>query len=429
MAVAALLALEPEPFPLECTFCHLETVHRQEDGSYVCRVCHGVQEFRDTYHELDAAESQSLAVRSYHIRQESSDDRRLNFVVLAEAVQLILAVQTVAVEDRLGVPISDSVFRFLTQFRRYLKPPFKQETFSLLVLLVLSGVLDWGIPMTHLDLIRWIRDGVIPFTDPLGFLPGSFCERLSKSEQKCLDVANVTNLNQLITAPTGHKLAYRIHPLPNPKLVLWRIASFLNLPERAFVAFALNLASARPFNKIARVSSMANYSKTDELYTIRRLMKIGYAMPIALAIFALTIIYRLDGTDWIHPEFVKLGFPSFRDILREILIKAEIGPVFPLMTGHLPDLHEDIARLLDEHGGPIVQIHAVIADTRDGFGCEAILPYGIESLASLNPDLRAILVGISREFGIRELMVMQQLVLLTEKRLGNEELTRQHWNK
>jgi hypothetical protein len=110
----------------------------------------------------------------------------LDFVVLSEALQLIVAFQTVSVEARLGLSISNSVFRYLAQFQSLLRPPFKHETFSLLPLLVLSGVVERGIPMTHVDLVGWIRDGLIPFTNPLEFLPQSFCghslPRYHKSE-------------------------------------------------------------------------------------------------------------------------------------------------------------------------------------------------------------------------------------------------------
>jgi hypothetical protein len=127
--------------------------------------------------------------RSYRIHQLSSDQGCRNPATggsVCEVLLLIIVVRTIAVESRLGVVISDSVCVFPGWLPPVLKPPFKQETFSLLVLLVLSG----GFPTTHLDLIG---DDIILFANPLDVLPESFCGHLTKRRHvrkiDCTEVA------------------------------------------------------------------------------------------------------------------------------------------------------------------------------------------------------------------------------------------------
>jgi hypothetical protein len=91
----------------------------------------------------------------------------------------------------------------------------------------------------------------------------------------------------------------------------------------------------------------------------------------------------------------------------------------------LPVLLVDLQRLLetDERSG--LEVHAIATEVRDGFGTEASMIYNVNTLAPLNPDLRAVIAGLAREFGIRELVVMQQLALLTDKRIGNLDVVRE----
>jgi hypothetical protein len=92
-------------------------------------------------------------------------------------------------------------------------------------------------------------------------------------------------------------------------------------------------------------------------------MKVGYSLPIALALFALSLIYRLDGTNRIHPSFAKLGFAEFPVVMQEVLMGAEIAPVFPVISGPIdsPRGHWAAAR------GPSVEIRAIVGE-------EATLP-------------------------------------------------------
>jgi hypothetical protein len=403
----------------ECQFCFSDAVEPQDDGSYICRVCHAVQEFWMTFEEIDnVPEGQPLFARSFRISHRVSEDDRLSPILLAEAMQLILAMQTVAAESRLGIPISDSVFMFLDKFRCLFRFPLRQESFSFLVLILLSGITRLGVPMTHLDVIRWIRDGIIPFYNPLEFLPQSFVRRLSPSESASLH-PKVPNVRTLFQTSTGRYFRHRIHPLPNPKLVLWRIASFLRLPEPSFVSFALSLVSKPPLNSADDVPLLLRDDSTHELYSVGQFMKCGWGLPLAVALFAMTLIYRLDGTDWTHPAFIKLGFPSFYEILNGPLVQGETVSAFPLLNGTPPRLHQDLICALGDAEPIPFKVYTLISAVREGYGTSAALPYDLDSLAPLNTDLRALLVGLSREFGIRELIIMQEFVTLTEKRFGN----------
>jgi hypothetical protein len=411
--------------PTECQFCFCQALCAEDDGSYMCRVCHAVHKFRETFVELESVPAgEPLVVRSFHISQSVLEEERPSPIMLAEAMQLILALQTVAAESRLGIPISDSVFSFLVKFRSLIALPLKQESFSLLVLILLSGITRLGIPMTHIDLVRWIRDGLIPFCNPLEFLPVSFVQRLSRSESAFLK-PNPMNVNALIQTSTGRHFSYKIHPLPNPKLVLWRIAAFLGLPERSFVSFALSVISKPPLNSGRDVPLLLGDRPRDELYSISQFMKYGWALPIAVAMFAMTLIYRLDGTDWIHPTFVKLGFPTFQEILNGPLIRAETVAAFPNLNGPLPSLHQDFLRALEDAEPTPVEVHTIINHVRDGYGTSVLLPYDLDSLAPLKTDLRALLAGLTPEFGIREILIMQEFIILTEKRLGNFAIEKQ----
>lgn len=401
---------------LECSFCFSHAVRRQEDGSYICQVCHAVQDLRKTYDEPDNIQSGAL---SYSIRisqRLTEDSLRMNYVVLSEAVQLILACQTVAAEAKVGLPISDSVHHFFMKFHQLVKPPITDDTFSYLLLILLSGIVKYGIPITHLDIVRWIRDGVVPFADPPSFLPESFVERLSPVETKCLS-PNVINLNLLITQ-RGTLYRHKIHPLPNPRLVLWRVAAFLGLPEKSFVSFISKLAATEPFSSVSKISKVFEADNTDKLYTIREFMQFGYAVPIGIAMVGLHLIYRLDGTEWIHPEFLRLGYPRFEDILKGSLIQKELTPSFPVMGGQLPALHTDFMRILETGESVPLEVTSLINDVREGRGTETSLVYDVQTIASLNQDVRALLAGLSREFGIKQHLIFQQFAVLMNRRMG-----------
>lgn len=410
---------------LECSFCFSHAVKRQEDGSYICQVCHAVQDLRKTYDEPDNIQTGSGFSYSIRISQRPTEDTlRLNYVVLSEAVQLILACQTVAAEEKVGMSISDSVYYFFMKFHHLVKPPVTDDTFSYLLLILLSGILKFGIPVTHIDIIRWIRDGIIPFANPESFLPESFVERLSPVELKCLR-PNIVNMNRLIMK-RGTVYPHRIHPLPNPKLVLWRIAAFLGLPEMSFVSFIVKLAATHPFPKSKLIKRVFETDNTQNLYSIAKFMKYGYAVPMSLAIVGLHLIYRLDGTNWVHPTFVSLGYPRFDDILRGSLIQREITPSFPVMRGQLPGLHTDFIRILETGASVPIEITSLMNEVREGHGTEASLVYDVDDLASLNQDVRALISGLSREFGIRQHLILQQFASLTRKRFGNLEAARKN---
>ena len=94
--------------PLECSNCFSKAVYRQEDGSYVCAVCHAIQDIQETFDEIDNLAGQLNMSYSIKITQKEDKEElaRVNNVVLAEALQLILACQTVAAEKFLGIKIN-----------------------------------------------------------------------------------------------------------------------------------------------------------------------------------------------------------------------------------------------------------------------------------------------------------------------------------
>ena len=405
---------------LECSNCFSKAVYRQEDGSYVCSVCHAIQDIQETYDEIDNLAGQLNMSYSIKITQkeDKSEQARLNNVVLGEALQLILACQTVSLEKFLGIPISDTVFYYLQKFNHLILPPIKSTTFPNMLLILLSSITHIGIPATHIDLIRWIRDGKLPYYKPLTILPTSFTNLLSQSEKSELDPP-IINLNLIVPNRDSKtkSSSLKIHPLPNAKLMLWRIASQLGIPERIFVSFVTSLSLTKPLDGVPNLIAMFSDDRT-KLYSISKFMRIGVAMPIALTIFGLSLIYRLDGTDWINPHFTKLGFPKFSEILKGPLIRSEVMPAFPQIQGQIPHLHADLARLMENEDCAFVEVSTIVNDVNIGFSDECSLVSNVESLAELNNDVRVLIAGLSRYFGIAQLLVVQQFSHLVKKRFG-----------
>lgn len=405
---------------LECSNCFSKAVYRQEDGSYVCAVCHAIQDIQETYDEVDNLAGQlnmSYSIKITH-KEDKSENARLNNVVLGEALQLILASQTVALEKFLEIPISDTVFYYLQKFSNLILPPINATTFPNMLLILLSAITHIGIPATHIDIIRWIRDGNIPYYKPLTILPTSFTNLLSQAEKDKLDPP-IINLNLLLPNRDSKTKtdSLKIHPLPNAKLMLWRIASQIGLPERQFVSFCISLALSKPLDSVPNLILMFSTDRT-KLYSITKFMRVGVAMPIALAIFGLSLIYRLDGTDWINPHFSKLGFPKFSEILKGPLIRSEVMPSFPQIKGQIPHLHNDLARLLENDDCAQFEISTIVNDVNIGFSDECSIISEANSLSEMNNDVKVLIAGLSRYFGVSQLLILQQFSHLIQKRFG-----------
>lgn len=413
-------ALDQGHHVFECQNCFSRAVHRQDDGSYVCSVCHAIQDIQETFDEIDNLSGQTKMAYSIKIthREDKSERERLNTVVISEGLQLILAYETVSLEKFLSLPISDSVFFYLQQFNFLIQPPITPETFPNLLLILLSGITHLGIPATHADLIRWTRDGIIPYYKPASFLPHSFLDRLSKKEISVLE-PRIINLNKFVPN-RDHRAKIdnlKLHPLPNAKLMIWRIAAHIGVPENSFVSFCLSLARSPPFNTVHNLQLMLT-EDPNQLYSITKFSKIGVAMPIALSLFALSLIYRLDGTDWISPHFSKIDFPRFSEILKGPLTRSEVFPAFPKMDGEIPILHSDLVRLMSTSEAVTIELSTIMNDVNGGFGDEFTLITNIQSLSEANNDLRFLIAGLSRFLGVSQPLILQQFSLLISKRFG-----------
>ena len=413
-----LVAIDNLSKALECSKCFSRSVIRQDDGSYICTKCHAVQNIQDTYDEIDNLQGQESMAYSYKIthKENKEEQNRVNDVVLSEGIQLILACQTVSLEKFMGFSISDSVFFYLTKFNKLIQPPFNSNTFSNLLLILLSGMTHLGIPATLVDLVKWIRDGVIPYYKPVEFLPQSFVSKLSKAEKKYLN-PTLVNLNLLLPSNEKKMVNLKMHPLPNPGLFLWRVASRLGVPEQDFVSFCLSLTKTKPIDSIPNIIAMMNDDRS-KLYSISKFLRVGIAMPIALSIFAMSLIYRLDGTDWINPHFLKLGFPKFNEILKGILTKDEVIPSFPKIDGHIPHLHSDLIRLMENDDCARIEHSTIVNDVNIGFTDECMLTIDVKTLAELNNDAKVLIASLSRCFGVTQHLIFQQYSNILKKRFG-----------
>ncbi|KAH0789253.1 hypothetical protein GPJ56_006804 [Histomonas meleagridis] len=398
---------------IECQFCFSKSVSRQEDGTYICMNCHAIQDIQDTFDEYDNLAGNEKTSMSFRISQSSQIEDRSNYVVLYESMQLILACQTVSAEKILHVSLSDTVFHYLQQFYYLIKPPIKEISFKFTLLILLSAINHIGLPVTCLDLIRWIRDGLLPYNYPLEFLPSSFTDRLSPAESKLLH-APIINTNNLII-DEGYPISVSMHPLPNCRLTLWRIASILGVPARSFVEFCISLAQDP---NLITSSLKKTLDPNRILYTSTKLNSYGFSIPISLSIFAMTIIYRLDGTDWIHPTFQKLGFPMFKDVLKRLSETIDVHPAFPNLNVRLPHMNNDISTLLSDNEPLNIEVKCIINDVSRGFGKEVKLPTNEKLMANVNNDVRALICALGRAFGITEQAIMRQYWHLLKRRFG-----------
>jgi hypothetical protein len=129
----------------ECQFCFSPAVGAQDDGSYICRVCHAVQESRETFDEIENLPvGEPRVVRSFRISQRVSKENRVSLIILTDGMQLILPFQSIAGESRVGIPLSDSIFSFLVKFPSIIAPLLKEQSFSRLVLILLSRITEIG---------------------------------------------------------------------------------------------------------------------------------------------------------------------------------------------------------------------------------------------------------------------------------------------
>ena len=420
----------------ECNRCHAMAVKAAGDGTFICEVCGAeATDIHEVFDEVDTL-GNSQIVRSFHISQKTdSDQKRNNPVIFAEALQLMLAVQTTTLEKALGVELSASVYEYLKNFTRYLRLSNKKDSFAILLLVLQSGLLNIGFPVTHLDMIKYVDSDVIPFRNPLSYLPDSFYNRLSEVEQKSLKPP-ILNLNYLtVDLPTHFK--ENIHPLPNVKLVLWRACSFLNLPVDLFIGFIMDLVKKKPFcliNELILMFHLDEYLEKNGIipdaqrktlpsknFKITSLMRIAFAAPIALCIYALCIIYRLDGSDWIHPKFKNLGFPTLKEIITYCMNHENIPTSFPSFpeAKDFPVLHTDLIQICNEESVDLpIHIIPLITETTEGIGDECEVPFQVSTLGEINNDLRIIISILSRRFGIPQIIILKQFNKIAAKRFG-----------
>lgn len=400
---------------LECQFCFSHSVKRQEDGSYVCTNCHSVQTIQDTYDDIDNYSGQVNAIHSYHISQsQKSEEFEPKNVVLAESIRLVLAFQTAAVENLLHVNLSNVVFYYLQKFEHLLRPPITKNTWRYSLLILLASVNHLGFPITPLDLVNWVRDGLVPYYLPMKFLPQSFTERLEKEYGKILkppflDVDFLIQDKYLIDSTS-------MLPLPNPKLTFWKIANLIGVPAEPFVSFCLFLA--KEMNGISMEKAM---NPERILYSMEWFLNYGYGIPLGISIFALTLIYRLDGTDWIHPSFLKLDFPPFTEVIENISKHSSIHPSFPKIKSKLPNLLFDMKNLLKKESEPLkIESKCIINDVSLGFGTDVRIPVYQKVIGNFNNDIQALIFGFARIFGISEQSIMKQYSILLNHNYGKK---------
>lgn len=408
----------------ECNKCHAKAVHATGDGSFICAVCGAVAtDIHEVFDDVDAIGERPSSMRSFRFTQETENDqKRENEAVFAEAIQLMLATQTVTLEKMLGIEITPSVYEYLLDFSRLIRLSNKKNVFPCLLLILHSSLLNMGFPVTHLDIIRWIDEEKIPFRNPLSYLPESFYIRLSEAEQKLL-TPPIMNLH-FLTIDFAKTFKEKIHPLPKVELVLWRIASILGLPENLFVGFVMSLVTKKPFNEVVEVSLMFNLETekiTTKNYKISAFLRIAYATPIAVAIYALCLIYRLDGTDWIHPKFASRGFPPLKEVFRHAMMNERSAVSFPLSatSKDFPVIHADLITICDEESTELPShIIPLFTESTKGLGNECEVSIGTSTLAEANNDVRTCISILSRAFGISQLLIMRQFSKILGRRFG-----------
>ena len=409
----------------ECNKCHSKAVKAAGDGSFICTVCGAVAtDIHEVFDDVDAIGEHPSSMRSFRITQETeTDEKRENEAVFAEAIQLMLATQTVVLEKIFGVEIAPSVYEYISEFSRLIRLSNKKNVFPCLLLILQSSLLNIGFPVTHLDVIRWIDEEKIPFRNPLSYLPESFYIRLSEAEQKLL-TPPIMNLH-FLTIDFAKTFKEKIHPLPKVELVLWRIASILGLPENLFVGFIMSLVTKKPFNEVAEVSLIFNLETdaiiTTKNYKISAFLRIAYATPIAVAIYAMCLIYRLDGTDWIHPKFASRGFPPLKEVFRHAMMNERASVSFPLSetSKDFPVIHADLITICDEESTDLPShIIPLFTEATKGIGNDCEVAIGTSTLSEVNNDVRTCISILSRSFGISQLLIMRQLNKILGRRFG-----------
>jgi transcription elongation factor Elf1 len=410
----------------ECKKCHSKAVRVTGDGTYICSVCGAVaSDIHQVFDDVDAIGKQSSSVRSYRFTQSyESDEERENEAIFAEALQLMLATQTVTLGKILGIDLAPSVYEYLSEFSKLIRLSNKKNAFPCLLLIIQSALLNFGLPVTHLDIIHWIDEEKIPFRNPISYLPESFYIRLSKAEQKLL-TPPILNLHY-ITVDFAKTFKEKIHPLPKIELVLWRIASVLGLPENLFVGFVMDLAKKKPFYEITEIVLIfgldAGTKLTTKNYKISAFLRIAYAMPIALSVYALCLIYRLDGTDWIHPMFRASGFPLLKGVFEHAMKNERPAVSFPLSatSKDFPVIHADLINICDEDCADLpIHIIPLFTESTSGIGNECEVAIGTGTLAEVNNDVRTVISILSRAFGISQLLIMRQLNKILARRFGH----------
>lgn len=403
----------------QCPNCNRWEVTKHEDGTYICNHCQFIADIHETYEDVDMVGTQAdSTTRSFRISQaEEGDNARFNKVVISEALQLILATQVVVVEKFLGVKIAAEVFNIINSYPRLLRPPVKESTFATIPLIVLGGLLSKGLPVTHFDIIHWITIGQIPYRYPLDYLPTSFVQRLSPAEQKVL-APKILNLHYF-TVELSHEVKEKILPLPNVMLTLWRIASFLNVPQESFVSFCTALSKSKRIVTVPEINfAFGRVSVKQKTFKITTFIRTAYAAPLALAFYALCLIYRLDGTNWIHPKFKSIGFPPFLD-LADFIIKSERKiPAFPIVSRDVPLLHSDLIKHFETADPLPTETVPIFVNDIEGLGEECEIPYEEIRLEDISNDKRLVLRYLSDAFGVSQLLIIQQFNKIAKKRFG-----------
>lgn len=402
----------------ECQRCHSMAVRKREDGSFVCSVCNAIADIHEGYIDDDILEMSQGTQRSIRFSQVSEiDETRTSIVVLTEGIQMILACQTVAVEKILGVKIDAGVLKCITQFGKLIRAPITQSTFTSELMFILCAILEVGFPATPIDIIRWIRDGKLPYLNPTEYLPESFTQRLTTAEIKLLRPPLI-NLNFFFSDMDQSHRA-RIFPHPEAKLVVWRAASVLGVPEFPFTQFCIHIATEKAFDDITELKLSFSENVTGpERTRLTTMLRIYFGAPLALVCFALCLIYRLDGTDWIHSQFASLGFPPVTEILQRAVKADAVTPAFPSVDGDFPTLHQDLIRHLENSPPLEIEIHPIISAGGKAFGDLAEVPYNIGALSELGSDLRAIISGLARVFGISSGAIVKVFAKICSRRYG-----------
>lgn len=400
---------------VQCPRCRTYTAESTSDGIYVCTRCHyQLTDHQDLFIDIEQMSQGGLLNREIRLSQ-SRVKAEVSLLKIAESLQLIMAFQTIYAGKILGIDLSASMYYFLDKFTVVITPPVDKDTFIRMEVLLLSSILKTGIPATHLDIVKWIMKGEVPYYDPVSYLPHSFSEMLNEKELKILQPPIFSLSNFFLVSKN---LSLRVYPLPCVYLVFWRCAGILGLPEREFTQFCATLLKDHRIKDYKEIQTILSEGTEEKLFKHSKLLRVGFATPIAIALYALVFIYRLDGTDWIHSYFHGLGFPSLKTVFYNILKLDSLDPQFPAINGDFSTIHYNIITHLRTAPELLSHFHYIINDVREGFSKNCEIIYNVDSISDLNNDMRVILRCYSNILGIPQLLIVQQFSKISRKRFG-----------